>query len=42
MIYKQLPFLGCHIALFGFSETESKHVREIAQNNGRLSLNMLY
>uniref|UniRef100_A0A1X7TIM8 BRCT domain-containing protein n=1 Tax=Amphimedon queenslandica TaxID=400682 RepID=A0A1X7TIM8_AMPQE len=34
MVFKQLPFLGCHLSLFGFTPTEAEHVSEIAQTNG--------
>ncbi len=34
MMYKQLPFAGCQIALHGFSDEESQHMREIATDNG--------
>ncbi len=33
-MYKQLPFAGCGIALHGFSEQETQHMREIASDNG--------
>ncbi len=34
MNYKQVPFLGCQLALYGFSSTEASHVKEIAETNG--------
>ena len=37
MEHKQLPFLGCHVALCGFEEAEAVHVQEIAVQNGLFS-----
>ena len=34
MEHKQLPFLGCRVALCGFEEAEAEHVQEIAVQNG--------
>ena len=36
MVYKQRPFLGCHIALYGFNDSEATHIKEIAELNGML------
>lgn len=33
--YKQLPFAGCKIALFGFKEEEELDMVEIAEKNGK-------
>lgn len=40
MVYKQLPFTGCHIALLGFSEEETQHMREIAADNGAVTASL--
>ena len=34
MELKQLPFVGCYLALYGFSDEEAEHVRETAVQNG--------
>ena len=36
MVYKQRPFLGCHIALYGFNDSEATHIKEIAELNGMI------
>lgn len=36
MAYKQLPFKGLTIALFGFSAEEEQHMKETAADNGKL------
>ena len=34
MVYKQLPFKGLTIALFGFTAEEEQHMKETATDNG--------
>ena len=36
--YKQLPFAGCEIALFGFKEEDQLDVVEQAEKNGKYLL----
>ena len=36
MEYKQVPFIGCVIALQGFADEEADHVKETAALNGQL------